>query len=223
MQNIIKRLFERKVSREEEEWKVCRKEVIHCFLKADFEKDSADYGDLALPELLKMDLPTLDAILEGPEDTEDTEHTNSYKASPVSQWTMMGIRGRKIDSWVLRKGVPLKECWTAGIDKRKTKDAEDKVSGNLVLLGKSKHSAAKAEFENCKMPPPDKQTLIGILQRKDSRKGKIQLLDGAHRLVAMWRNRFRKTDMYLGTLTPKGHYDEGSWDPESRRPPKYDF
>ena len=221
MPNIIKRLFERKASREEEEWEVCRKEVIHCFLKADFEKDSADYGNLrfTLPELLKMDLPKLNAVLEGPE---DTKHTNSYKDSPVSQWTMMRRRGRKIDSWVLRKGVPLKECWTARINK-KTKAAEDKVGGNLVLLGKSKHPAAKAEFENCKMPPPDKQTLIGILQRKDSRKGKIQLLDGAHRLVAMWRNRFRKTDMYLGTLTPKGHYDEDSWDPESRRPPKHDF
>ena len=127
----------------------------------------------------------------------------SFINCPFGEWTSSEKRGDEIGPWIFRKGVSLKDCWTAAINEG-LKNAVAEVKGNLVRL--SEHPDAVNEFNN-KMPPAYKQTLIGVLRIKSDiegddlvskKDGNVQIIDGAHRLVAMWRNGIKETGMYLG-------------------------
>ena len=210
MRDRIRRLFERKVSREE---------VVRCFLEVDFQKDGANYGDLPdrLPDLLKQDWAEIEAELKKYE---------GYKKSPVGEWTREDKRGKEVRQWVLRKGVPLEECWTARINSGLV-DAVNEVSGNLSQLAKSERDEVIGYFgkvEDRNMPNRKNRTLIGLLrEKKGEKEGKIQLLDGVHRLVGMSSNGAQKTKMYLGKLKDESHRERGTSDPEPPKPPKHDF
>lgn len=99
----------------------------------------------------------------------------------------------------MRKGVRIEECWTARINSD-LEDAVNEVNGNLSRLAKSERPEVIEEFGKIeeRKKPTRNRTLIGILNKKPGKQGSVEIIDGAHRLVAMWTKEVKKTNMFLG-------------------------
>ncbi len=187
--------------------KVDEKDVAICFLMADLEK-ADDYAlQIRLHDLKNLDWSALENKL---------KKSNSFQKSPVSGWLMENKEreSKIIDRWVCREEVRLEDCWTSGI-RPELQKAIDEVKGNLVRLSKHPDPNVIAEFEKCKMPNCNNRTLIGIYHEKIGEKqGNVEIIDGVHRLVAMWRNGMQKTSMFLGKPTARSHEAMRTVDPK---------
>lgn len=82
------------------------------------------------------------------------------------------------------------------------KDDLDAVKGN-VLDFVEKFAGKYAEFNNQLAAENDLGPLAVIAHEKVDRRGKLELIDGVHRAVAMIRGGKEWTSCYVGILTIK--------------------
>ncbi len=198
---------------EQPDLEVDEKDVAICFLMADLEKADDDVLQIRLHDLKTLDWSALEKKL---------KKSNSFQDSPVSGWLMKKKEreSKVIEKWVCRGGVRLEDCWTSGIrpveEDPRFQEAVDDVEGNLVRLSKHPYVVEVKEFKKT-MPNCNNRTLIGIYHEKIGEKqGSVEIIDGAHRLVAMWKNGMRKTDMFLGKPTAGSHTAMGTVAPKKR-------
>jgi hypothetical protein len=119
--------------------------------------------------------------------------------NPVLTWTI-GTRGNKhhesVRRWVLAK-IPLASLYSRGINPLMKKDL-DESQGNLV--GFLKAATKYAEFRLDSVPQGDLAILFAVAKSCPGRLGVAELLDGAHRALAMAATDIRETLAYVAEI-----------------------
>lgn len=171
-------------------------EVLRCFLRAEANRSKFACKKeelLKWCELSKAELR---------QKVREWAHGRDDK-NPLLVWTV-GISEdkhyEKIDQWGLAQ-VPLMEIFSSGINEA-MKDDLDAVKGN-VLDFVEKFAGKYAEFNNQLAAENDLGPLAVIAHEKVDRRGKLELIDGVHRAVAMIRGGKEWTSCYVGILTIK--------------------
>ncbi|HUB66777.1 MAG TPA: hypothetical protein VL981_04765 [Candidatus Methylacidiphilales bacterium] len=122
--------------------------------------------------------------------------------SPIFPWTV-GYREnesyRQIKRWVYAD-VDIERLYTCGIDPNKVSMKADliKARGNLNKFAKC-YAHKYPEFEPREVPV-EKQVIFGIKKEETDKNGTIELLDGAHRTVAMLRNGDTRSKGFTGII-----------------------
>ncbi len=122
--------------------------------------------------------------------------------NPALGWTI-GANGNKhyqnVSRWVLAN-IQLTDLYTCDI-KSKMKDDLDSVNGNLEQFVKAGYAREYTDFQQDRVPSEGKaRIVIGIARRESGRNGSIELIDGAHRIVAMLVNGITECDAYIGEI-----------------------
>jgi hypothetical protein len=123
--------------------------------------------------------------------------------NPTLTWTV-GTRGNKhherVLRWVLAQ-LRLAALYSCGINDA-MKDDLDAVSGNLAafVARADKHP----EFQLGAVPDGDLRIVIAVAGAQASRDGTIEVVDGAHRAVAMLAIGITETTAFLAELRPEG-------------------
>lgn len=105
--------------------------------------------------------------------------------NPVLTYTIGTLANRhheRVLGWRLET-IPLAELYTCGLTTDLQHDL-NAVHGNLVAFAQQ-HAAKYAEFRLYETPALELQRVIAVQHRTKRCKGTIQLLDGAHRVVAL--------------------------------------
>lgn len=108
-----------------------------------------------------------------------------YDVNPVLTYTIGTLANRhheRVLGWRLET-IPLAELYTCGLTTDLQHDL-DAVQGNLVAFAQQ-HAAKYAEFRLTETPALELQRVIAVRHRTKRCRGTIQLLDGAHRVVAL--------------------------------------
>ena len=92
------------------------------------------------------------------------------------------------------RDAKLSEFYTRDLNPT-VKPVLDRVKGNLRAF--EPKSMKFPEYQNVFVPDPKDATVFGVLHKTPGRKGTIQLIDGAHRIVAMVRAKAKTTDAFL--------------------------
>ena len=105
--------------------------------------------------------------------------------NPVLTYTIGTLANRhheRVLGWGLET-IALSELYTCGLTTYLQHDL-DAVQGNLVAFA-HQHAAKYAEFRLTDPPALEVQRVIAVRHRTKRCRGTIQLLDGAHRVVAL--------------------------------------
>ncbi len=105
--------------------------------------------------------------------------------NPVLTYTIGTLANRHHDrvlGWGLET-IALSELYTCGLTTYLQHDL-DTVHGNLVAFAQQ-HAAKYAEFRLHEIPTLEQQRVIAVRHRTKHCRGTVQLLDGAHRVVAL--------------------------------------
>jgi hypothetical protein len=126
---------------------------------------------------------------------DERDDTNPVLAYTVG--TAKADYSKKIAFWN-RECIKCAEIYTCGISPQMSSDI-DAVRGNMLdfALG----PAAKfPEFAEGAALPQENTVIIVVEQGKAGRKGAYELIDGAHRLVALCLGRVETVEAYVGHL-----------------------
>lgn len=105
--------------------------------------------------------------------------------NPVLTYTIGTLTNRhheRVLGWGLET-IPLAELYTCGLTTYMQHDL-DAVQGNLVAFAQ-KYAPKYAEFRLNETPSQELQRVIAVRHRSKRCRGTVQLLDGAHRVVAL--------------------------------------
>lgn len=116
----------------------------------------------------------------------------THDNNPTLRWTV-GLEACHVGRWT-KEIVPLDSLFTCGINPKMQAHLES-VRWNIAAFAQGP-SSHYPEFEY-DLPPSELRTLIGVRQLKSGKKGSIQLIDGAHRAVALIRNGVMKSPCYI--------------------------
>ena len=122
------------------------------------------------------------------------------RGNPVYTWVFQ--RGHLVERWVHAEIHDLDQVFSSDIND-KAKYALDSVEGNLVAFGDRVNNdpALTEEFGPYRPPIVEvDQTIIGVVISYSHRMGSIELIDGAHRFVAMARANVKKIPAFLAIL-----------------------
>ena len=123
--------------------------------------------------------------------------------NPTIVWTIGSETNKhylKVRRWFLAK-INLECLYTCGISCKMRQDL-DSVNGNLKKFVKEGYAKKYGEF-HMNFIPSDTETrrVIGIAHLKPDRDGKIEIVDGVHRAVAMLANEISLSQAYIAELS----------------------
>lgn len=168
-------------------------EVIRHFfyMEANREKFSSYKAEI----LSWYSLPNQDVIQKASEFAKLRDDEN-----PVLVWTVGTQKNKhylKIDRWDLVT-FDLNILYSRGINPSMKNDLSS-VMGNLSDFEQI-YSKNYEEFLLTTLPEDKSKILIAIARSKPKYKGKLELIDGAHRAISMLKNGITKADAYIGII-----------------------
>lgn len=119
--------------------------------------------------------------------------------NPTFVWTIGTSKNKhylKVSRWVLAN-VNLQCLYTQGINPAMRNEIEA-VGGNLKRFVECGYARNYSEFQvSLNLPPEEARIFVGIAHHKHDRNGKIELIDGAHRVVAMMSGGLTSAKAYI--------------------------
>jgi hypothetical protein len=119
--------------------------------------------------------------------------------NPVLTWTIGTLQNKhheRVSRWVLAK-MDIDSLFSCGINPTMKADL-DAVQGNLARFSTVAHRYP--EFRMGILPKGDQATIIAVARECGGRNGTIEVIDGAHRVVAMAGGRVQNTPAFLAEL-----------------------
>lgn len=120
--------------------------------------------------------------------------------NPVLTWTVGTATNKhyqKLDQWSFGT-IDLNILYSHGINTSMKNDLSS-VMGNLSDFAQI-YSKNYKEFLLTTLPEDKFKILIAIARSNPKYKGKLELIDGAHRAISMLKNGITKTDTYIGII-----------------------
>ena len=118
---------------------------------------------------------------------------------PTLLWAV-GPRAERVSRWVLANSIHLADLYSCGI-RSEMKGDLDCVKGNLKQFVKTGCFRKYDDFKRPSIPREGKaRTVIGVAHFKSDRHGRIELVDGAHRVVALLANDIESCRAYIGEI-----------------------
>ncbi|MBI1923405.1 hypothetical protein HYR99_04050 [Candidatus Poribacteria bacterium] len=118
---------------------------------------------------------------------------------PALTWTVGTLENTfhlQVRRWILAE-VDLSLLYTCGLNPL-VNDHLAVVRWNLKQFGRFANQYP--EFQLNRVPSGEHQRIIGIVRHDPDRDGCIEIVDGAHRVVAMLANNIKQTIAFLGEL-----------------------
>lgn len=169
-------------------------EVLCCFLQIESQKPNAGHF-LDLLQRIRG-LPGEQSRRRVREFAEKTKN-----GSPIFPWTV-GInndeRWKNVRRWIYTD-VELNQLYTCGINPSTMKESLTKVHGYLVKFTRC-FAHNFPEFRLDQIPPEKLRTIFGVKRRDNNKDGSIELIDGAHRAVAMLHNNIVESKGFIAEL-----------------------
>lgn len=108
-------------------------------------------------------------------------------------------RPQKVRRWILAN-INLGCLYTCGINSKMKSDL-DSVKGNLKCFVNRGYTNKYDEFCTNRVPTDEElKVIVGIAHDTDDRDGKIEIVDGAHRAIAMLANGIEYSQAHIAKL-----------------------
>ena len=174
---------------------VSKQEVVRYFLR--LEAGRKKYSDLASDLLSWVNLPDRELLIQARKFADQRDDTTPLLVYTVG--TSKDDRSNSISIWK-REFLKCAQIYTLGISQNMLADLEQ-VKGNVLNFA-LQYATKYPEFSNPPQRPDGKiPRLIVIAQSNPSSKGSYELIDGAHRLVALCRLGDETVEAYVGYPT----------------------
>lgn len=168
-------------------------EVLRHFICMEAERPK--YADMREEMLKWLDLPDQKLIRK----VRKFEKTRNDDNPTLGRTIGTRANSNWVSHWVLAS-IDLADLYTCGINP-KMKDDLDSVSGNLKRFVDAGYATKYPEFRLDPVPSTWRaRVVIGVARSEFSREGNIELIDGAHRVVALIANGITSSDAYIGEL-----------------------
>jgi hypothetical protein len=169
-------------------------DVVRHFLR--LEASKAKYKEKKEAMLWWCSLPDEQLLKHARAFADERDDTNPVLAYTVG--TTKADYSSRIVLWE-RYWINCTEIYTCGISPSMRPDI-DAVAGNLREFA-MRFAAKYAEFaDRLPLPKGDEAVISTIAQKKHGRRGLYELVDGAHRLVALCRGGVETVEAYIGCL-----------------------
>jgi len=133
-------------------------------------------------------------------------HRDRKDDNPALDWTV-GSRKSRIASWT-QAHIPLGAAYSCGISSSMRHDL-DLVKWNLQRFLSCGFASKYPEFRLKTVPETvELRTVIAIRRDREGRDGRFQVIDGAHRIVAMLAHGISECPAYVAQLKSEvgGHH-----------------